>query len=79
VRSHKLAKMATQALHTRLAKAQAELGRLAEHKQGKKRYADGAALQQAAQTILCPSSLWGSSFTGISLLCPPYNSASSPC
>ncbi len=52
VRSHKLAAAATQALHGRLAKAQAELEGLNEHKQGKKRYADGAALQQAAQTIL---------------------------
>lgn len=52
VRSHKLAQAATEALHTRLAKAQAELGRLTEHKQGKKRYADGAALQQAAQAII---------------------------
>ncbi len=52
VRSHKLAKAATEALHARLAKAQAELERLNEHKQGKKRYADGASLQQAAQAIL---------------------------
>ncbi len=35
-----------------MAKSQAELERLTEHKQGKKRYADGVALQQAAQTIL---------------------------
>jgi transposase len=52
VRSHKLAATATQALHARLAKAQAELEQLTEHKQGKKRYADRVALQQAAQTIL---------------------------
>ncbi len=52
VRSHKLSQAATEALHTRLAKAQADLGRLTEHKQGKKRYADGAALQQAAQAII---------------------------
>jgi transposase len=52
VRSHKLAAAATQALHARLAKAQAELEALNEHKQGKKRYADEAALQQAAQAIL---------------------------
>jgi transposase len=52
VRSHKLAQAATQALHARLAKAQAELEGLNEHKQGKKRYADGAALQQATQAIL---------------------------
>src|SRR5260370_36132182 len=52
VRSHKLAQAAIQALHARLAKAQAELEGLTEHKQGKKRYADGAALQQAAQAII---------------------------
>jgi transposase len=52
VRSHKLVTAATQALHARLAKAQAELEGLNDHKQGKKRYTDGAALQQAAQTIL---------------------------
>jgi transposase len=52
VRSHKLAQAASQALHARLAKAQAELEGLTEHKQGKHRYADGAALQQAAQAIL---------------------------
>ncbi len=52
VRSHKLAKTATQALHARLAKAQADLERLNEHKQGKKRYADEASLQQAAQAII---------------------------
>src|SRR5438128_6642798 len=52
VRSHKLATAATQALHARLAKAQVELGRLNEHKQGKQRYADGAALQQAAQAVM---------------------------
>jgi transposase len=52
VRSHKLAQAATQALHARLAKAQAALERLNEHKQGKKRYADGAVLQQAAQALI---------------------------
>ena len=52
VRSHKLAQAATQALHARLAKAQAELARLNEHKQGKKRYTDAASLQQAAQAII---------------------------
>src|SRR5258707_3042124 len=52
VRSHKLAQAATAALHARLAKAQAELEGLNEHKQGKKRYADGPVLQQAAQAIL---------------------------
>src|SRR5258706_7119973 len=52
VRSHKLAQASTQALHARLAKAQTELEGLNEHKQGKKRYTDTAALQQAAQAIL---------------------------
>ncbi len=52
VRSHKLVTAATQALHARLAKAQAELEGLNEHKQGKKRYTDGTALRAAAQTIL---------------------------
>jgi transposase len=52
VRSFKLAAAATQALHARLAKAQAELEGLNEHKQGKKRYTDGAALQACAQAIL---------------------------
>ncbi len=52
VRSHKLATAATEALHARLAKAQAAVEQLTEHKQGKKRYADGAALQQAAQAII---------------------------
>src|SRR5947209_2298665 len=52
VRSHKLAQASTQALHARVAKAQAELEGLNEHKQGKTRYAEGAALQHAAQAIL---------------------------
>ena len=52
VRSHKLAAAATQALHARLAKAQAELEGLNDHKQGKKRYTETVALQQAAQAIL---------------------------
>jgi transposase len=52
VRSHKLAKAATQALQARLVKAQAELEGLNEHKQGKKRYTDEDALQQAAQAII---------------------------
>jgi transposase len=52
VRSHKLVTAATHALQARLAKAQVELEGLNEHKQGKKRYTDGAALQQAAQSIL---------------------------
>lgn len=52
VRSYKLAQASTQALHARVAKAQAELEGLNEHKQGKKRYMDTVALQQAAQAIL---------------------------
>src|SRR5713101_804187 len=52
VRSQKLAKAARDALQARLAKAQAEVEHLNEHKQGKKRYHDGASLQQAAQAIL---------------------------
>ncbi len=52
VRSHKLATAATAALHVRVAKAQAELEGLTEHKQGKRRYAEGAALRAAAQAIL---------------------------
>ncbi len=52
VRSIQLAKTATEALHARLTKAQAELSHLTEHKQGKKRYDDGASLQQAAQAVL---------------------------
>jgi len=52
VRSQKLAKATTDALQARVAKAQAELEHLNEHKQGKKRYHDVAALQQAAQAIL---------------------------
>src|SRR5258708_29442959 len=52
VRSIKLAKAATEALHARLVKAQAELEHLNEHKQGKKRYDDSPSLQQAAQALL---------------------------
>jgi transposase len=52
VRSQKLTKAATDALQTRLAKAQAEVEHLNEHKQGKKRYHDDASVQQAAQAIL---------------------------
>src|SRR6266705_3988454 len=52
VRSIKLAKAATEALQARLAKAQAEVGDLNEHKQGKQRYQDVVSLQQAAQAIL---------------------------
>ncbi len=52
VRSHKLAKAATEALQARLAKAQVALEHLNEHKQGKKCYRDVASLQQAVQAIL---------------------------
>src|SRR5713101_954478 len=52
VRSIQQAKAARDALQARLAKAQAEVEHLNEHKQGKKRYHDGASLQQAAQAIL---------------------------
>jgi len=52
VRSTKLAKAAQDALQARLAKAQAEVGQLNEHKQGKKRYRDVLSLEQAAQAIL---------------------------
>jgi transposase len=52
VRSIKLAKAATEALHARLAKAQTELAYLNERKQGKKRSHDVASVQQAAQAIL---------------------------
>src|SRR5260221_8642615 len=52
VRSIQQAQAATAGLQARLAKAQAEVGHLNEHKQGKKRYDDVALLQQAAQAIL---------------------------
>jgi transposase len=52
VRSIQQAKAARDALQVRLAKAQAEVAHLNEHKQGKKRYHDGASLQQAVQAIL---------------------------
>ncbi len=52
VHSIQQAKAARDALQARLAKAQAELGDLNEHKQGKKRYHDVASLQQATQAIL---------------------------
>jgi transposase len=52
VRSIQQAKAARDALQGRLAKAQAEVAHLNEHKQGKKRYHDVASLQQAAQAIL---------------------------
>lgn len=50
--SIKLVKAATEALHARLVKAQAELEHLNEYKQGKKRYDDSPSLQQAAQALL---------------------------
>jgi transposase len=52
VRSVKLAAAAQAALLTRLAKAQAALTHMNEHKQGKKVYRDADALQQAAHAIL---------------------------
>lgn len=52
VRSTKLAKAAQEGLQARLAKAQAEVDQLNEHKQGQKRYYDVAAVQHAAQAIL---------------------------
>jgi transposase len=52
VRSIQQAKAARDALQARLAKAQAEVGHLNEHKQGKKRYHDGTSLLQAVQAIL---------------------------
>src|SRR5205823_5981508 len=52
VRSIKLAKAARDRLQGRLDKAQAEVGHLNEHKQGKKRYHDVVSLQQAAHAIL---------------------------
>jgi transposase len=52
VRSIQQAQAATEGLQARLAKAQAEVGHLNEHKQGKKRSHDVASLQQATQAIL---------------------------
>jgi len=52
VRSIKLAEAAQAALHARLVKAQAALMQLNAHKQGKPRYQDVHALQQAAQAIV---------------------------
>ena len=52
VRSIKLAQAAQAALHARLAKAQAALAQLNEHRQGKKAYRDADSLQQAAHAIL---------------------------
>src|SRR5947209_13494679 len=51
VRSVKLAEAATTTLHARLSKAQGELMRLNEHKQGKKVYRAADALQHVAQVI----------------------------
>src|SRR5947209_7487363 len=52
VRSLRQAKAAQEALQARLTKAQAALGQLNEHKQGKKRYTDVTSLQHAATAIL---------------------------
>jgi len=52
VRSLRQAQAAQEALQARLTKAQAALGQLNEHKQGKKRYHDVASLQHAANAIL---------------------------
>ena len=52
VRSFKLAQAATAALQARLAKAQAALRQLNEHRQGKKVYRDADALRASAQAIL---------------------------
>lgn len=52
VRSIKLAEAAKAALQARLVKAQAALRPLNAHKQGKARYRDADALQQAAQAIV---------------------------
>src|SRR5881275_2813836 len=52
VRSVRQAKAAQEALQARLTKAQADLGQLNEHKQGKKRYTDVTSLQHAATAIL---------------------------
>lgn len=52
VRSMKLAQASQAALQARLVKAQAALMQLNVHKQGKPRYHDADALQQAAQAIV---------------------------
>jgi transposase len=52
VRSVQQAKSMTAALHKRLAQAQAQVARLNMHKQGKRRYADDEALQQAGAALL---------------------------
>jgi transposase len=52
VRSLQHARSSEEALRTRLAKAQAELLRLNEHKQGKKQIEDCAGMQSAAEKVL---------------------------
>jgi transposase len=52
VRSFQHAHSSEEALRTRLAKAQAELRELNEHKQGKKRIEDAAGMQVAAEKVL---------------------------
>jgi len=52
VRSLQYARSAEEALYTRLAKAQAELLGLNEHKQGKNRIEDAASMQVAADKVL---------------------------
>ena len=51
-RSLQQAKATEAALRARLARAQAELAALNERKQGKKRFAEGEALRQAAEAVL---------------------------
>lgn len=52
VRSFQYARSTEEALHTRLAKAQAVLQALNEHKQGKERIENAAAMQAAADQII---------------------------
>jgi transposase len=52
VRSFQHARSSEEALRTRLAKAQAELLALNEHKQGKKQIDDAAGMQAAAENVL---------------------------
>jgi transposase len=52
IRSLNLAKKAVRGLHTRLARAQAELAALTERKRGKKVWHDVEELRQAAEAIL---------------------------
>jgi transposase len=54
VRSIQHARSSEEALRTRLAKAQAELLALNEHKQGKKLIEDAASMQAAAEKVLQP-------------------------